>query len=79
MSQTMSIYQKMIAAGVKVDNHYSDLYAPVNPVTEKIVSEYEHKSNVTTFHGGQYYDIPFAFDPYWEAKQNQQKQKTGAL
>lgn len=66
----LSIYQKMIDAGVKVDSHYSDLYAEVNIASRAIVAEYEYKSSVTTFtsatDGKLWYDIPFAFQPYWD-------------
>jgi hypothetical protein len=45
----------------------------VTPATEALVKDYEFASNVTRFtsniDGEQWFDIPFAFDPYWEAKQ----------
>lgn len=68
----MSIYKEMKAAGVEMSSHESDLYVPVNLVTAALVTAYEHKNNVTTFtsniDGNRWYDIPFAYDPYWESK-----------
>lgn len=68
----MSIYEEFKKAGVETDNHASDLYVPVNEATKKIISEYEFKSNVTTFvsniDGKTWYDIPFAYLPFWDNK-----------
>lgn len=68
----MSIYTEMKEAGVKMSSHESDLYVPVNEVTSALVSVYEHMNNVTTFISNidrkAWYDIPFAFDPYWEKR-----------
>jgi hypothetical protein len=68
----VSIYQQMLAAGQECHNHSTDLYVYVNEVTRKIVAEYEFKSNVTTFKsqtdGKMMYDIPFAYEPEWEAR-----------
>lgn len=65
-----SIYDKVIAAGIEHDNHCSDLYIPVNEETRKLVNEYEHKCNVTTFMCNvtkvPWFDIPFAYEPYWK-------------
>lgn len=68
----MRIYEEMKAAGVKIASHETDLYVPVNDITSAIVGRYEHKTIVTTFRnqveGGEWYDIPFAYLPAWEAK-----------
>lgn len=65
----MSIYEQMKAAGVPIASHYSDLYAKVTEESRAIVASYRFKANVTTFtnqvEGGLWYDIPFAFDPFW--------------
>ena len=65
----MTIYQEMIEAGVKVSGYQSDLYVPVNEITREIVSNYKFRDVVTQFHnkvdGGLWFDIPFAYDPYW--------------
>jgi len=66
------IYQQMKAAGVEIDNHESDLYVPVNADTQKLITKYRFRSNVTTFvnqiDGKLWFDIPFAYTPFWEEK-----------
>ena len=66
----MTIYQELKKAGVDLDNHESDLYAKVTPESEKIINFYDHKDNVKRFVSeidkSQWFDIPFAFDPWWE-------------
>jgi hypothetical protein len=63
------IYQQMIDVGAEIDNHESDLYIKVTPSTRQIVDDYQFKGNVTTFtsqvDGCQWFDIPFAFKPWW--------------
>lgn len=68
-----SIYQKMVEAGVQIDHHESDLYVPVNSVTKLIVGDYKFKNSVTRFKSNIephdiWYDIPFAYDPWWTDK-----------
>ena len=69
----MAIYDDLLAAGVKLAHHESDLYAKVTPESEVIVENYEFRDNVTTFtsqvDGELWYDIPFAYDPYWKSKE----------
>ncbi len=48
-----------------IDHHYSDLYLRKNAISDKLVSEYEHKQNVKTFKDNidhvLWYEIPFAY------------------
>ena len=66
------IYEQMKATGVEIGNHYSDLYVPVTEETTAIVKDYEFKTNVTRFTNQidhkPWYDIPFAFTPYWDER-----------
>ena len=68
----MTIYEQMIKNQVPVGNHESDLYAKVTPMSTLIINEYEHRQNVKTFKNNVdktlWYDIPFAFDPFWKGK-----------
>ncbi len=68
----MSIYTDLVAAGVPVENHRSDLYAKVTPESRAILATYEHRRSVTVFVSQidrePWYDIPFAFDPFWERR-----------
>jgi len=61
----MSIFQKFLKAGVEYDNYESDLYVPVNEITENILHDYKYRCNVTTFichiTGNLWFDIPFAY------------------
>lgn len=66
----MSLYTELVENNVPVSNHYSDLYFPKNDKTTAILAKYStQKSNATRFinqvEGGVWYDVPFAFDPYW--------------
>lgn len=66
------IYQAAKMLGVEIASHESDLYLPVNEVTRQLVAQHPHKENVTTFtnqiDGKRWYDIPFAYLPFWEKK-----------
>ena len=68
----VSLYDRMKAAGVEIDHHESDLYVPVNQTTEAIIAQYRFKSNVTRFISQidrkPWFDIPFAYQPYWDEK-----------
>jgi len=73
----MSIYTELKEAGVPLDDNRSDLYAKVMPESKVIVDAYEFKVNVSVFvsmmDGDKWYDIPFAFDPFFDAKGNLKK------
>mgnify|MGYP003651953476 CR=1 FL=1 len=67
----MSIYEQMIKAEIPTSNHESDLYVKVIKESTRILNEYEHhKKAATTFvhNGATWYDIPFAYDPFWGKK-----------
>jgi hypothetical protein len=70
-----NIYDELVAAGIPIDSHESDLYAKVTPESREIVRRYQYKSNVQTFRNlatptrELWYDIPFAYSPFWRNKQ----------
>ena len=70
-----SIYEQLLEKNIPVSNHESDLYAKCTSESKIIIDAYEHRSNVTTFKnnldGKFWYDIPFAYDPFWNKKENQ--------
>ena len=76
----MSIYKDLKAAGVPLDHHESDLYAKVTPESIEIVDKYAYKSSVRRFTSQidkeSWFDIPFAFDPYWEEKLGEEEYKS---
>lgn len=70
----MSLYTEIKATGGYVDFHESDLYIEVNDTNRAILAKYPLESkNARTFRnevtGKLCYDIPFAYDPFWERKQ----------
>ena len=58
--------------GIELNNHESDLYVPISPAVTRLCDAYG-KTGVmrSTFRdnisGKLSYDIPFAYQPYWEA------------
>ena len=70
-----SIYVAMRFEGVECSNHCSDLYVPVNESSKEVLNRPEfalHKRNASTFQSetgeGLMYDIPFAYQPYYNTK-----------
>lgn len=69
----MQLYDELVEKGIKISNHYSDLYFPVTKETTEILARYPlQQGNATTFknqvEGGLWYDVPFAYLPYWAGK-----------
>ncbi len=78
----MSLYAELVAAGVPTANHYSDLYAKVTPESHALVRaamKRREVSDVKTFQnqveGGTWFDIPFAYVPYWETIQAEEARR----
>jgi hypothetical protein len=69
----MDIYKEAVEAGCTIDHYQSDLYLKKDAVSQKLVESYEFKQSVTTFISQidreLWYDIPFAYSPYWEKLQ----------
>lgn len=73
-----TIYERMIAAGVKTDSHESDLYVPATPEALEVILAFREESGevVPTVpfrnqkDGTPWLDIPFRFDPWWEEHAN---------
>ena len=67
---THSIFKAIVAANVPRDHHESDLYVKATLEARAILAQYEH--SFTSFRnqidGSLWFDIPFAFDPWWEAR-----------
>jgi hypothetical protein len=66
-----TIYQDAKAAGIPIANHYSDLYLKNCEETRQLLKKHGQRARtfVNQVEGGIWVDVPFAFDPYWEAKQ----------
>jgi len=66
----MTLYETLKAAGAEIDSHESDLYVKHSEEVWKIVkaSGQEFVFFTDNIHREQWIEVPFAFDPYWEAK-----------
>ena len=69
----MDLFQAVVQRGIPYDSHESDLYIPVTKETRELILKYPHKENVTVFRnqrdGCAWYDIPFAYVPWWEKRE----------
>ena len=63
-------YKALKAAGIPLDQHESDLYALATHEAREIVktSGWSHTTFVSQIDGKIWLDIPFAYEPFWEAK-----------
>ena len=71
-----SLYDVLKSIGAEMDNHESDLYVKRTEQTAEIVNAYYHRGDIATvstfksqIDGCMWMDVPFAYLPYWEAKQ----------
>jgi hypothetical protein len=67
----MSLYTEAKELGLEIDHHESDLYLRVCPRAKALLTETYPEAKYTIFRGtdgNNWYEIPFAFDPFWEAK-----------
>ena len=75
----LSLYRRFIAGGIppeEIDHHYSDLYVKVSLKSKSILEEFMQTSPIRCFvehfkandGSGWWYDIAFAYDPFWELK-----------
>ena len=70
----MTLYTDLLAAGVPVDHHESDLYAKQTPDSARLADAYRREGRtVETFQSAidrkPWYCFPFAYDPFWERLQ----------
>jgi hypothetical protein len=70
MLQPSTLYETVARLGIEHDGHESDLYLPVTEQTTALIDAYEFKANVSVFKdcGELWYEVPFAFMPWWNAK-----------
>ena len=78
-----SLYQMLLAVGYpesQMAHHESDLYIYQTPLTHSVIDQwcevngYRREAFVSQFRdqvtGRMMYDIPFAYDPWWEKIDN---------
>lgn len=68
-----SLYAALKAAGCELDSHESDLYVKASAVATLILKRYapqwrQATSFVSRTDGGLWYDVPFAYLPWWEKR-----------
>ncbi len=66
----MSLYRDLVAAGIPLDSHESDLYALATPEAVAIVTRSREyfESFISELDGRRWLDVPFAFEPWWERR-----------
>jgi hypothetical protein len=69
--EIMSIWTEVKARGIPYDNYESDLYIPVTDETTALLRKLGIKFSTfrNRVEGGLWYDIPFAYEPWWEKRQ----------
>ena len=72
----LSIYQQLKAAGCAIDSHESDLYVEDTETARKIIEQARKGGHpvspsrfVNQITKTIWIDLPFCFDPWWEARQ----------
>lgn len=67
-----SLYEECVKLGIPTGNHASDLYIPVTDQTRELIKKHGHRATTFTnqVEGGLWYDVPFAYVPFWENKIN---------
>lgn len=73
MTKTLTLYEELYKAGAKIDHHESDLLFKLTPATMRILQRYPTEFNrATTFvcqvSGSVWYEVPFAFDPFYSLR-----------
>lgn len=66
-----TLFDKVVEAGLEYDNHYSDLYIKVSDKARELLHAYPFGRQVKSFTGtdGEFwYEVPFAFDPFWQGE-----------
>ena len=73
--ESPTLYEAIKKSGVEIDNHESDLYFKSTPSARAILEQYpmQHRNSEqfrNNIDGTQWTDVPFAYQPYWEARQS---------
>ena len=71
----MSIYSEAKKAGIPMSSHESDLYLPAHGEFTETVADilnrhkrHKHTLFISQIDNELWYDIPFAYDPWWNAR-----------
>jgi len=64
----MNLYEEIKKTGVEMDSHESDLYCLKTDETTAIIAKHDVSSSMFYSEGKLWYDIPFAYQPFWDKK-----------
>ena len=66
-----TLYQELIDSNIPIDHHESDLYAKVTPLSRTLVKAavLRYSTFVSEIDGTLWFEIPFAYSPFWGKKQ----------
>jgi len=69
-----NLYSALVEAKIQIDHHESDLRFPTTEQSSAILAKFPlEQHNATQFRnqidGKIWYDVPFAYIPFWKAKQ----------
>jgi hypothetical protein len=71
-----SLYRRLVEAGLKTDHHEADLYVERTEASLAIIEQFKDEGGlvspatfVSQVERTPWIDLPFQYDPFWEAKQ----------
>ena len=66
---TTTLYGDLLAAGVLMDHHESDLYVHDSPTARLLLDKHQDRHPLATrfvdAEGQDWWDVPFAYQPWW--------------
>lgn len=70
-AEYFDLYGECVKLGATLDHHESDLYIKATPEARELVkrSGWSHTYFTSQIDGQTWIDAPFAYRPFWEAKQ----------
>ena len=80
-----TLFEEIVHRGIPYSSHESDLYIPCTEETRALLKEpwyLMHKLNATSFPNNcderrRWYDISFAYQPWWEAREPKKANEEG--
>lgn len=79
---TATLYGDLLAAGVQMDSHKSDLYFQDTPESLAILRKYPDSAHLAEpftnrLDGSRWWEVPFAFLPWWERREQTDEMRAG--
>lgn len=76
-----TLYGDLLAAGVPMDSHESDLYFPDTRATRAILARFPESAKIANRFTDQecagWWQVPFAYLPWWESRQQAEEMRAG--